>query len=137
MLGNTGQAQTPTVKILKLEVDGREVHKSFKILLYANGREIVPVRDGNSFIIPPELQGCENVGVRFIWGKYNLAFDSVNISKFSTDWIVGVDKKPFDEENTASDVPDPTGKELLMVYYISFVPRDGGDGTRLTVKVFK
>src|SRR5947209_814174 len=114
MLINSVQAQTRAVKILKLEVDGREIHKGFKILLYVNGKEIEPMRNGNSFIIPPELQSCENVGVRFLWGKYNLFFDSVNISKFNTDWIVGVDKKPFDEENTASAVSVPPGKELLM-----------------------
>jgi hypothetical protein len=133
---NPFQAHAGAVKILRLEVDGREVHKDFKILLYDNEKEIEPVRDGNSFIVPSELQGRENIGVRIIWGEYDLTFDSVNISKFDTDWVVGVNKKLFDEEGTASEISAPLGKKLLMVYYISFVPRDGGDGTRMTVRVY-
>src|ERR1700755_3278409 len=121
------QARPRVVNILKLEVDGREVHKDFKILLYVDGREIAPARAGNGFIVPPELEGHENIDVRITWDEYDLTFDSVYISKFDTDWVVGVDKKPFDEENTASEVPPPPGKDLAMVYYIDFLPKDGGD----------
>lgn len=137
LLVNSAKAQTSAVKILRFEVDGKEVHKDFRILLYVNGKTIEPVRTGNSFAVPTELQGCENVGVRFLSGKYDLLFDAVHISKFSTDWIVGVDKKPFDEQNTASEVSEPPGRELLVIHYISFVPKDGGDGTRMIVKLYK
>jgi hypothetical protein len=131
------QARPRVVNILKLEVDGREVHKDFKILLYVGGREIAPARAGNSFIVPTELEGHQNVDVRITWDEYDLTFDSVYISKFDTNWVVGVDKKPFDEENTASEIPPPPGKELVMVYYIDFLPKDGGDGTRAIVEMYR
>lgn len=131
------QAQARAVKILKLEVNGKEVHKDFKVLLYVNGREIEPVREGEGFLVPAELQSCDSVGVRFIWGNHDLIFDSVNVSKFNTDWIVGVNTKLLDERNTVLGVPASLSKELVMIYYISFVPRDGGDETQVTVKVYK
>lgn len=77
---NPVQARPRAVKILKLKVDGREVHTDFKILLYVNGQEITPARDGNSFIVPPELAGHENIDVRIMWDEYDLTFNSVYIS---------------------------------------------------------
>jgi hypothetical protein len=60
----------------------------------------------------------------------------VHVSKFDTDWIVGVDKKPFDKENTASEEPDPPGKKLVGVYYLDFVSKKGLD-TKMIIKVYK
>ncbi len=137
LLANSAKAQARSVKILKFEVDGKEVRKGFKVLLYIGGKTIEPARTGNSFVVPPEVQGHENIGVRFLSGKYDLLFDSVHVSKFNTDWIIGIDNKPFDAENISSEEPDPPGRQLLVIHYMSFVPKDGGDGTRMIVKVYK
>lgn len=135
MLINPVKAQTDYVKV-KFEVDGREVKQKFKIMLYVNNQVIEPMVSENGFTTLPEIRSSEKVNVRFVSGEYNLFFDSVDISAFDTDWIVGVDNKPFDKENTASEEPDPPGKELLGIYYIHFVSKKGLD-TRMVVKVYK
>lgn len=134
LLANAAQARS--VKILRFEVDGKEVRTDFKIFLYINGKTIEPVRTENSFSVPAELQGCETVGVRFIAGKHDLSFD-VHMSKFDTDWIIGIDHKPFDTEDLSSDERDPPGRKLVVIHYIDFVRKDGADGTRVVVKLYK
>ncbi len=137
LLANSVMAQTRSLKILRFEVDGKEVHKDFKLLLYVNGKAIELVRTGNSFAVPTELQGCESVDVRFVSGKHDLFFNAVHISKFDTDWIIGIDNKPFDAENLSSEEADPPGRKLLVIHYINFVPKTGGDGTRMVIKIYK
>lgn len=125
-------AQLPTVKILRFEVDGKEVKEDFKITLYANNQIIEPLRVEDGFIVPPEIRSCENVGVRFLSENYDLVFDQVYLSKFDTDWIVGVDNKPFDQEY----IEPKEARKLKLIYYLQFVPRRG-DETRMVVKVHK
>jgi hypothetical protein len=129
-------AQSQCVRI-KFEVDGKEVNQKFRVLLYVDNKVIEPTVVGKSFVVPPELKDQEKVNVRFLSGKYDLSFQSVYVSKFKTDWVVGVDNPPFDNENIASENPDPPGKTLSVIWYIDFVPKDKGDGTRVVVKVYK
>ena len=122
---------------VKFEVDSKEADQPFKVLLYVDNKVIEPTVAGKSFIVPPELKGQEKVNVRFLSGDYDLFFQSVYMSKFNTDWVVGIDNPPFDNENIASETPDPPGKTLSVIWYIEFVPKDRGDGTRVVVKVYK
>jgi hypothetical protein len=129
-------AQSQCVNV-KFEVDGKEVDQKFRVLLYVDNRVIGPTVVGKSFIVPPELKDQEKVNVRFLSGEYDLFFESVYLTKFNTDWVVGVDTPPFDNENITSENPDPPGKTLSVIWYIDFVPKDKGDGTRVVVKVYK
>lgn len=129
-------AQSQCVRI-KFEVDGKEVDQKFRVLLYVDNKVMEPTVVGKSFVVPPELKGQEKVNVRFLSGEYDLFFESVYLTKFNTDWVVGVDTPPFDNENIASENPDPPGKTLSVIWYIDFVPKDKGDGTRVVVKVYK
>ena len=129
-------AQNQCVRI-KFEVDGKEVDQKFRVLLSVDSRVIEPTVVGKSFIVPPELKDQEKVNVRFLSGKYDLSFESVYVTKFKTDWVVGVDNPPFDNENIASENPDPPGKTVSVIWYIDFVPKDKSDGTRVVVKVYK
>jgi hypothetical protein len=130
ILPSTAKAQAPSVKILQFEIDGKEAKDNFKIFLYLDGKAIEPVRIGNSFLVPSEIKNYKTVGVRFLSGGYDLFFNSVHPSKFSTDWIVGVDKKPFDQEY----VTPKEARKLKLIYYLQFVSQQGDD-TRLVVKV--
>jgi hypothetical protein len=136
MLVNPVKAQTDCVKV-KFEVDGKDVNQKFKIILYVNNEVIEPPVSANGFTVPPEIKSSEKVNVRFLSGEYDLLFESVYVPKFKTDWTIGIDKPPFDKENIASENPDPPNKELLIIYYIDFVPKNKGDGTRMVVKVYK
>jgi hypothetical protein len=120
------------VRILKFEVDGKRVVKKFKLLLYVGKEVIRPTMQGRRFLLPSKIREQEKVGVRFTCGKYDLFFDQVAVSSFAVDWIIGVDHKPFKQEYVEPEAVD----KLRLLYYITFVPRDG-DGTRLVVKGFK
>lgn len=128
---NSAQAQDRKVKVLRFEVDKKEIKSSFKIILYLNDKEIEPVRDGNSFFVPQEVDNSI-VTVRFISSGYDLLFHPIYPAKFDTDWIIGVDKKPFDADNVS---PEET-RNVKMVYYAQFISREG-DGTILVVSVLK
>lgn len=132
MLTGTVNAQTNCVKV-KFEVDGKEVRQRFKVLLYVNNEVIEPLMSENGFTVPPEIKDSEKVNVRFLSREYNLFFESVYLPKFKTDWVVGIDRKPFAKENLPQSQPD---KELLGIYYITFVPKDGLE-TRIVVEEYK
>jgi len=129
-------AQSQCVSV-KFEVDGKEMDQKFRILLYVDNKVLEPAVIGKSFVVPPELKGQEKVNLRFLSGEHDLSFESVYVTKFKTDWVVGVDTPPFDNENLASENPDPPGKTLSVIWYIDFVPKDKGDGTRVVVKIYK
>ncbi len=128
---NSAQAQERKVKILRFEVDKKEVKTSFKIIIYLDDKEIEPRRDGDSFFVPQEIDNSV-VSVRFISDGYDLIFHPIYPAKFDTDWIIGVDKKPFDADNVSPE----EAQNVKMVYYAQFISREG-DGTILVVSVLK
>jgi hypothetical protein len=128
---NSTQAQDRKVKIVRFEVDNKEIKSDFKIMLYLNNKKIEPSRDGNSFLVPQEIDNSV-VTVRFISDGYDLLFHPIYPSKFDTDWIVGVDKKPFDTDNASPQ----EARNLKMIYYLQFVSPNGDD-TILVVNVHK
>jgi hypothetical protein len=137
VLAGSVRAQSNCVKV-KFEVDNKEItSQDFKVKIYADGQIIEPVIYEHNFIVPPEVKNYEKVDVRFLFGKYNLFFDSVHVSAFQTDWVIGIDSRPFDEENIASSNDDTIDKDLLLIYYIDFIPKNQGAETRLVIKVYK
>lgn len=128
------KAQTNCVKI-KFEVEGKEVvGQKFKVLIYFDNRTIEPELTENGFIVPPEIKQHKEVAVRFISGKYDLYFGSVNDFDFESAWIIGIDTPPFDPQYVLS--PPKPGKELLGIYYLKFIPKDA-EGTIIAVQVYK
>src|SRR5512138_3294317 len=87
----TVNGQSRSVKF-RFEVDGRPIKSQPKIVFYAGDEKLAAVISGDSFIFPFQLQKQEKVDVRFISGKYDLLFESVYISKFEGEWVIGVDK---------------------------------------------
>lgn len=124
------EGRAKTVRVT-LEVDGREVHQKFKITLYAGDEIIEPRMFGNGFIVPPEIKKHEKVGVRVTSEDNDLFFDSIFVSKFDTDWVVGVDRKPFAVENMISS---GSYRKTKLIFYINFISKEG-DGTGVVVQV--
>lgn len=125
-------AQLKPVKF-KFEVDGKPVKSQPKIILYVGDKKIEAEISGSSFVVPPEFQKQEKVNVHFISGKYDLLFESVYLSKFEGEWVIGVDKKPFDKDNAASA---QLGRQIKQIQYINFNSTQG-DGTRIVVISYK
>lgn len=65
------------------------------------------------------------------FGKHKLHFSKIHISKFSEDWIVGIDNRPFWDEIVR---PENAAK-IKSAYYIQF--EGTGMATLLVVEVPK
>src|SRR5215203_4674014 len=94
-------AQKPnseSTKIVRFEVDGKEVKKTYKVFFRSDGKWIESDKISTGFIVPVELRDREYLTVLITLGKYKLEFPDIHISKFRTDWVVGVDKKPFSND---------------------------------------
>ena len=128
----TVSAQSKSVEF-RFEVDGAPKKGHPRIVLYAGDEKVEASISDSDFVFPSSLQKYEKVDVRFISGKYNLLFESVYLSKFEGEWVIGVDRKPFDKDNIASAQP---GRHIREIYYINFNPLHG-DGTRMVVITYK
>jgi hypothetical protein len=106
------------VQIIRFEVDGKEVSAPFQIQLYANHKWITPERLPNGFVVPIGLANSEDVKVHFQSGTYDFLINPIYQRKFSSDWIVGVDSRPYGAAKTG---PENT-KNLKVTHYIQFVP---------------
>lgn len=114
---NAQNARTESTKIVRFEVDGKEVKRKFKVSFRSNDRWIESEKTPTGFIIPTEFKNTEHLTVLIILGKYKLEFPQIHNSKFEEDWVVGIDNKPFSEEN--ADLVKI--KTVKRVYYINFV----------------
>jgi len=130
-LGSPVFARQGSVRIQGFEINSKETHRRFRIFLYLNGRQIETKRAADSFVVPDEARRYEYIGVRIISGRYNLYFNSVHISKFKDDWIVGIDKTLNQWYLKKEEIP-----LLKQVNYLIFRPNDG-EGTVLSLKVYK
>ncbi|GIU83223.1 MAG: hypothetical protein KatS3mg006_2287 [Pyrinomonadaceae bacterium] len=114
------RAQSFSTRIVRIEIDGKEVKKDYKVFFFSNGKWIEAKRTPTGFVIPNELRNEEYLTVLISFGKYKLKFSEIHISKFDQNWTVGIDKKPFSEEF----VKPEEAKTTKRVYYIQF----GGSG---------
>jgi hypothetical protein len=110
------KAQSAPTNILWIEIDGKKVEKDYKVKFLSHEKWIESKRTPTGFVFPDALKGKEWVTFSISFGKHNLVFSDIHISSFGMDWVVGIDKKPFSEENVKpEDAPFTT-----RVYYIWF-----------------
>lgn len=112
----TTPIQSLQTKIARIEVDGKEVKKDYKVLFFSNDQWIEANRIATGFIVPEQLRNDEFLSVQIAFGKYKLQFSGIHISKFKQDWTVGIDKKPFSEEFVTPE----EAETIKGVYYIQF-----------------
>lgn len=134
MLPVSTDAQTECVKI-KFEVDGKEVvGQKIKILINADGQTIEPKFLEGGFVVPPEISDYQKIEIRFVSGEYDLLFSSLTKYHFDSEWLVGVNNPPFKEQAKTSVPQD--GKELKLIYYIEFHPKNA-ENTKWITRVYK
>jgi hypothetical protein len=121
------QAQSFSTKIVRIEIDGKEVKKDYKVFFLSKAKWIEAERTVTGFVIPSELRNVEYLGVLITFGKHRLGFLEIHVSKFTREWIVGVDQKPFSEEFVKRE----EAKRTKRAYYIQF--QGGGLDTQLVV----
>ncbi len=110
------KAQSLSTKIVRIEIDGKEVKKIYKVFFLSNGKWIESERTSTGFSVPSELMTEEYLTVLITFGKYKLKFSEIHISNFNENWVVGVDKKPFSDEF----VKPEEAKTTKRAYYIQF-----------------
>lgn len=122
------QGQSLSTRLEKIEINGKEAKKSYKVFFLSNDKWIESEKTSTGFIIPSELKCEEYLTILITFGKYKLEFSKIPISKFNEDWIVGVDKKPFSEEYVKPEEME----SIKRVYYIQFLGKS--EVTQLVVK---
>lgn len=125
------EAQSPSTKIIRIEVDGKEIKKNYKVSFLASGKWLQAERTATGFVVPDELTTEEYLNVFITFGNYKLHFPEIHISNFKTNWIIGVDLKPFSEEL----VNPEDARKTKQAYYIQF--EGGGLGRQLVITVKK
>lgn len=113
---NAQTTQTESTKIVRFEVDGKEVRENYKVFFRLNDDWVESSKTSTSFTIPTELKNEEYLTVLITMGKYKLMFPNIHISKFDEKWVVGIDKKPFSNEIGWLIKTD----NIKRVYYIIF-----------------
>lgn len=116
---NAQSAQYEPTKVIRLEIDGKEVKRIYEVFFRLNAKLIKAKKTSTGFIIPAELRNNEYLTAFISLGKHKLKFSDIHISKFGAEWIVGIDNKPFSEENAY--LIDIEEEAIKRVYYIHFV----------------
>lgn len=111
------KAQAVSTNILRIEIDGKEVRKSYQVFFLSNDKWVEAEKTSTGFVVPGELKTEEHLTVLITFGKQKLWFPDIHISKFNTDWIVGIDKKPYSDEFIRPE----EAKITKRVYYIQFL----------------
>ena len=121
LYSKVGIAQNTMKVHVKFKIEGEKADfaNGVKLVLFIKGQEIEPLLYINGFVIP-DFKEIKEVDVCFIYGGSNYFFKGLPVSKFETDWVFGILKRPKNKDNRRE-------------YYIKFNPKDGGDGTFVTV----
>jgi len=120
-ISKNGISQNEKAIEVKFEIDGQEINfaKDIKIILSVNGKDIEPLMYLNGFI-SPDFKGAKEADVCFIYRRKRYQFKDLPISKFETNWVFGISKTAIE-------------KKYKKKYYLKFNPKDGGDGTQVTI----
>ena len=112
------QAQSLSTRVIRIEIDGKEVQKHYKVFFLncSDDKWIEAEKTSTGFIVPTKFKNEEYVQVLITLGKYRLEFPEIHNSKFKTGWVIGVDNEPFSEEYVRPrDV-----QRTKRAYYIKF-----------------
>jgi hypothetical protein len=117
-------SQINTVKV-KLIEDGvkKDINGKFKVYFISDMDTMEPLLFMNGFVVP-EFKNFQAVDLIFTYKEYTLHFNALPVQKLITDWIINIDNHPKE-------------KKVKSIYAIDFIPKDGKDGTRVTVTVPK
>ena len=124
----SAKSQRVITRIVSIEINRKEVKKPYRVILSAGGRELQATRTPDGFVLPDNFRQERTITAHIIFGKYDLALYDIPISRFSDEWRIGVNKKPFEEQFL---VTPEERRNLLFIYYVDF------DQTQLFFKVYK
>lgn len=113
---NAQNTESAFTNIIRLEIDGKEVKKDYKIFFRSGDDWIKARRASAGFAIPAELNDLDYLTVMIVFRGHKLEFQEIHRSKFTVDWVVGIDNKPFSDD-IAWGIESDNAKRI---YYIVF-----------------
>jgi hypothetical protein len=111
-------------KILSFTIDGQKV-KEYSVTFEIAGKEIVPLRQGNKFIVPKDISETDEVIIKFQTAGYNFGFGPfsgfgrIEDDGVDVDYIVGVDTPPFEPKNLFGY----DEKKYQAIYFLETAPK--------------
>jgi hypothetical protein len=114
-------AQSERTIHVKFEIESKELSfaNDVQLSIIINGQEVQPLMYINGFVMP-DFKGAKEADVCFTYKSHRYLFKGIPVTKFETNWVFGIVKNPADHKNKRE-------------YYIKFNPKDGGDGTQVTI----
>jgi len=118
-------AQTSQIKVI-FKVDEKEIEVcNYQVFISDPKNKIEPIylqTNKDIILVPSNIKEYSGVNVRIIFGEYDLKFYNIDPTLFNREWVVGVKKPPFEEDE---EIPEEiSNKKLKMIYYINFHPQD-------------
>jgi hypothetical protein len=102
--------------------DGKKADIKYKIKFYVQDKESEPNYVEGGFILPEDLDSAK-IGVKIIFEKAEINFGQINQELLKTDWVIGVDNKPYEKANVGH-LPGESRDQGNLLYYLEF--RDKG-----------
>ena len=104
---------------LSFREDGVKKELTYRIRISINGQEAEPVYSDKGFLVPRGVKG-EKVRVKVTFCDKVIDFGEVDGELFETEWIVGIDNKPYEQSNVGH-LPGPMRERGSILYYIEFM----------------
>ena len=92
---------------------------TYRVRVSLKGQEAEPEYSSKGFLVPSGVKG-EKVRVKVTFGDKVIDFGEVDGELFETEWIVGIDNKPYEQSNVGH-LPGPMREESNILYYIEFM----------------
>ena len=130
LLSGTARAQAKDVLVSFLE-DGVKKEIAYRVRLSINGKEMEPQYSDKGFILPRLEEQKTRVKVAFC--DKVVDFGKVDKELFETEWVVGIDNKPYEKANVGH-LPGPMREQGDILYYIQFM---SGGLIKYKITIFK
>ena len=112
------QAQENSFKILSFTRDNKPI-AHYAISFDINGKLYRPRIEGNKVFIPDGIVKSDEVKIKFQAEGYDFSFGPfTGFDNLMADFQVGIDEKPFDEENVSSKDAD----KIRIAYFLKRIP---------------
>ena len=113
-----GRAQGKEVP-LSFREDGVKKELTYRVRISIKGQEAEPEYSSKGFLEPSGVKG-EKVRVKVTFCDKVIDFGEVDGELFETEWIVGIDNKPYEQSNVGH-LPGPMREQGSILYYIEFM----------------
>lgn len=106
--------------------------------LVIEGSDTLKIKHKNNILEIPEFQKKSDYQVLFQYKKCNIIFSQLSDKMLNpsqkTDWIIGIDNKPFNKSLGLLDLKEYEVSNYKRLEYLQFDPQEYGDGIQLVNK---